>query len=148
MSDEFDDEELELPDEATMKRLKALMAFDLNAHGRQRKRGVNKRPVAKYEDRRYIPAALRQWRRVHGLSASEAQARIGYSEKGNMWRLWEMGRYAPPYEALLRILAATGIGHWVDAERLAEVDPTLRLEVLTHQYEAKRDARRTKSEPE
>lgn len=83
------------------------------------------RPEAKVEDRQWVPAALKHWRNVHGLTAHQAQQRIGYSVKGNQWARWEAGMAAPPYEALLRILAITGLGHWVDSERRAEFDPTL-----------------------
>src|SRR4051812_12015745 len=37
------------------------------------------RPPTSPDDRRYVPAALKHWRTVHGLSQAQAQARIGYS---------------------------------------------------------------------
>jgi hypothetical protein len=139
VTDEPHDEDgfLSLPDAATLRKLKAMATLDRHAEKRiERSRG--RRPITRRDDRRHIPAVLKQWRRVHGLTQHEAQVRVGYSDKSNMWALWESGRFAPPYEALLRIIAATGIGHWTDRERLSEIDPTLRLEVLTANEEAKK----------
>ena len=73
-------------------------------------------PKSSVEDRRYVPGAIRHWRKVHGLSVRDAQARIGYSPTSTNWEHWERGFTCPPYEALLRIIAATGLGYWVDED--------------------------------
>ena len=72
------------------------------------------RPVAKVEDRQYVPGALAHWRRVHGLSQADALVRIGYSPNSSTWRQWEDGVNAPPYRALLTIIAFTGLGYWTE----------------------------------
>lgn len=86
------------------------------------------RPVASADDRRFVPGVLRHWRRVHGLNPREAQARIGYSARSSSWRHWESGFAAPPYRALLKIIASTGLGYWVDHDHRAGLDADLRLE--------------------
>lgn len=94
-------------------------------------RGTYKRtskPVASADDRRFVPGVLRHWRRVHGLSTREAQARIGYSTRSSSWRHWESGFVVPPYRALLKIIASTGLGYWVDHDHRAGLDADLRLE--------------------
>ncbi len=48
---------------------------------------------------------------MHGLSPGKALARIGYAKRSQSWSNWESGYTAPPYETLLRIIAATGLGH-------------------------------------
>ena len=99
------------------------------------------RPVAQAEDRHYVPAALEHYRRVHGLSPSQAQARIGYAPRSSIWRQWESGVVAPPYLALLKIIAATGLGYW---EPPGAADPEHRLESLATEASARRRARRDK----
>jgi hypothetical protein len=94
------------------------------------------KPRATVEDRRWVPGVLRHWRRVHDLSPAQALARIGYSSKSSTWRHWEAGFVAPPYEALLLIIAATGLGHWIDQERRAEIPPQMLLEYTAAQHKA------------
>lgn len=111
--------------------------------------GVWKRrtaPKSTVEDRRYVPGALRHWRKVHGLSPGEALARIGYAKRSRTWANWEVGRSAPPYETLLRIIAATGLGHWVDEEGNADVDPDIRLDVLRDAQSRRNRKRRERIE--
>jgi hypothetical protein len=86
------------------------------------------RPVATAEDRQYVPGALRHWRQVHGINTREAQTRIGYSPRSSSWRHWEDGFVAPPYQTLLRIIAATGLSLRAAHDDLADVAPDLRLE--------------------
>jgi transcriptional regulator with XRE-family HTH domain len=100
------------------------------------------RPRTSVEDRLYAPAALEHWRKVHGLSQREAQARIGYSERSCSWAHWESGFVIPPYGTLLRIMAATGLGYWVDSENRAGGDPALRLDADRAQWAANMRRRR------
>lgn len=105
------------------------------------------RPVAKVEDRQYVPGALRHWRMVHGgVSMHEAQARIGYSPKSSTWQQWEDGIVAPPYLALLKILAATGLGYWTE-HGLPQAGTTgeVRLAALNTHFRDQRAARRKKA---
>lgn len=102
-------------------------------------------PRSSVEDRRFVPGALRHWRRVHGLSTQEAQARIGYSTRSCSWRHWEEGARCPPYETLLRIIAATGLGYWVDEDGDGGIDPSIRLDVLRSAEAERKRRRRVKS---
>jgi hypothetical protein len=38
------------------------------------------------------------------------------SPKSSSWNHWERGFVSPPYHALLRIIAATGLGYWNDED--------------------------------
>lgn len=105
-------------------------------------RGPTSRPQALADDRRFVPGALYHWRRIHGLSQREAQARLGYSLESNTWALWESGRSAPPYKTLLRIISATGLGYWVDTEGRAQMDPEEVLEADRRTVEELRAKRR------
>lgn len=89
---------------------KPSLSYRSMAEGKSRVRA----PKAHARDRRYVPGALRHWRRVHGISMRDAQARIGYSTTSTAWSHWENEFAAPSYETLLRIIAATGLGYWVD----------------------------------
>lgn len=91
-----------------------------------RKQGRRRKPMSRPEDRQYVANSIRHWRKTHDLTVEQASARIGYGITGNAWRTWEKGTAAPPYETLLRIIAATGLGYWVDHDRRRDVDPTLR----------------------
>lgn len=103
-----------------------------------------KRPVARAEDRRYVAGALRHWRKIHGLNRSEAASRIGYSPTSNVWQRWEQGATAPSYEALLRIISATGLGFLQGMDRRSELDPNVRLELDRREAEKhKRQGPRT-----
>lgn len=106
-----------------------------------------KAPQSSVEDRRYVPGALRHWRKVHGLSIRDAQGRIGYSQRSCSWRHWEEGARCPSYETLLRIIAATGLGYWVDEEGNGEVDPDLRLDILRSAEAERRRRSREKRIP-
>jgi transcriptional regulator with XRE-family HTH domain len=102
-----------------------------------------KAPRSSRSDRDYIPAALRNWRKAHGLSQKQAQARIGMSSKTNSWGLWESGLTAPTYKNLLKIIATTGLGHWLDEERRRDMDPTIRFEAdVVAERKARRDKRK------
>lgn len=96
------------------------------------------RPTAKPEDRQYVAGALRHWRRVHGLSYREAQARIGYSPRSCSWRHWEDGFVTPPYQTLLRIIAATGLGYWQDPRPQVAGELTLEATAAAWQSEIRR----------
>jgi transcriptional regulator with XRE-family HTH domain len=100
------------------------------------------RPQASVDDRQFVPGALAHWRRVHGLSQREAQTRVGYSSESNTWARWEAGTMAPPYRVLLRVLAATGLGYWVDTDGRLEMDPEERLAHDQHRIEELRATRR------
>jgi transcriptional regulator with XRE-family HTH domain len=104
------------------------------------KRKRHQAPKSSADDRRFVPAALLHWRTVHGLTQQEAQLRIGYSEFSTAWSAWERGWTAPSFEVLLRIIAATGLGHWVEDQH-ADIDPSLRLEAM-ERTEAERKKRR------
>ena len=102
-----------------------------------------KAPRSSRSDRDYIPAALRNWRSAHGLSQRQAQARIGMSSKTNSWGLWESGATAPTYKNLLKIIAATGLGHWLDEERRNDMDATIRFEAdVKAEKKARRERRK------
>jgi hypothetical protein len=107
--------------------------------GRTRKRAPQSDP----EDRLYVPAALTHFRRVHGLTCAEASERVGYAENGRSWQLWESGRVAPPYGTLLRIIAATGLGHWHD-ESHAALGPDIRLDAMRAQERQRGRLRRAR----
>jgi hypothetical protein len=64
---------------------------------------------------------------VHGLSDIEAQVRIGYSPKSSTWRDWESERTAPSYDALLLIIASTGM-LGIGQRTVLEAPPELRTE--------------------
>lgn len=103
-----------------------------------------KAPLSFPEDRKYIPGALRHWRKVHGLTMKQAQSKIGYSPNSSSWSHWEFGFDAPPYQTLLRIIAATGLGHWVDD---TEDDPNLRLDIMkaAHKEQLRRRRKQSKA---
>jgi transcriptional regulator with XRE-family HTH domain len=73
-----------------------------------------KRPVSEVSDRQHVPGALRHFRTVHGLTRAEALTRIGYSPRSSAWKQWEEGVNAPPYLALLKIIAISGLGYWTE----------------------------------
>jgi DNA-binding transcriptional regulator YiaG len=101
------------------------------------------RPVAKVEDRQFVPGALRHFRMVHGLSMPEAQARIGYSPTSSTWRQWEDGVVAPPYLALLKIISVIGLGYWTEHGLPQEgTTADARLALLNTQHRQLRAARR------
>lgn len=102
-------------------------------------------PVSVPDDRLYVAGAVRHWRTVHGLSARQAQARIGLAMASGTWRTWETSFAAPPYRTLLKILAATGLGYWVDQEQRANGDPTLEFEALRARERQDRQARRERA---
>ena len=104
--------------------------------------GPRGRAKSMLEDRELVPAAMRHWRKVHGLSIRQAQARIGYSVNSCSWRHWEDGHVAPPYRTLLLIIAATGLGYWID-EGPTLGDPGLDLEAAAAQHRSQLDQRRT-----
>ena len=87
-----------------------------------------KRPLAKVEDRVYVPAALRSWRLTHDLTPEQAQARIGLSPRSCSWRHYEDGYMAPPYLTLLRIIAVTGLGTNLERVQVGQSSPDLLLE--------------------
>lgn len=94
------------------------------------------------DDRLLVPAALEHWRQVNGgLSTRQAQARVGYSTRSCSWRHWESGVYAPPYRTLVLIIAATGVGHWVDHALPAHGSPLDDLEAANAQSRARRARR-------
>lgn len=70
-----------------------------------------RKPRSSPDDRQYVAGALRKWRRVHGLSQRQAQLRIGLSASAQTWHMYETGISCPPYRTLLKIIAATGLGH-------------------------------------
>lgn len=101
------------------------------------------RPVARPEDRQYVPGALAHWRQVHGLSKQDAQARIGYSPNSSTWQQWEDGVVAPPYLALLKMIGATGLGYWTEHGSQAEgLQGAHRLAALNTAHKQRRLARR------
>ena len=91
-----------------------------------------RRPWANGQDRAYVGAALRRWRLVHGLSQRQAQARIGYAVSSQTWHMWETNVAAPPYRALLLIIAATGFGHVADDLRRPTTDTELERMASDH----------------
>jgi len=120
-------------------------AFKAISEGRYRRK---MRPKIMLEDRGFVPAALRHWRQVHNLTARQAQARIGYSPRSCSWSHWESGFVAPPYRTLLAIIAATGLGYWVDDERAAGVGGLLLDQRrAAHQQALRRRARKRKAAP-
>jgi hypothetical protein len=139
MSDDFEpDGPLPLPSIEDLKRLKG---EDPEPPRRRSERiwvGPSA-PASKAADRQYVPATLKHWRNIHGLTQKQATARIGLSLRSNAWSLWESGQRAPTYENLLKIIAASGLGHWVDAARDLDVDPTLRLDVLKAREQQRKD---------
>jgi hypothetical protein len=56
------------------------------------------------------------------------------SPRSCSWNHWESGFVAPPYRTLLAILAATGLGYWVDDERAAGLGALL-LDQRRAQYQ-------------
>ena len=102
------------------------------------------RPQSDVSDREFVPAALRHWRQIHGLTTRQAQARIGYSAASCSWRHWEEGVYVPPYRTLLLIIAATGLGYWVDQEQ-RHADPAVDLEARAASHSAVLHARRDRA---
>jgi hypothetical protein len=100
-----------------------------------------RRPLARVEDRRFVPAALRHWRLTHDLTPEQAQARVGLSPRSCSWRHYEDGYMAPPYLMLLKIIAATGLGTNLERAVVADVDPDLRLERVHADYVADRRLR-------
>ncbi len=98
---------------------------------------------SKPEDKLLVPAALKHWRLINGgLTTRQAQARIGYSTTSCSWRHWESGVYAPPYRTLVLIVAATGVGHWVDHGLPAHGSPVADLEAAGAEHQALRRRRR------
>jgi transcriptional regulator with XRE-family HTH domain len=88
----------------------------------------DRRPRSTASDHRWVPGALAHWRRVHGITAEQAATRTGAAD-GHQWSLWERGEVTPTYMDLLRIVAATGLGYWIDADARASLDAQERLEV-------------------
>jgi transcriptional regulator with XRE-family HTH domain len=101
------------------------------------------RPQMDVSDRQYVPAALRHWRQVHNLTQRQAQVRIGYSASAKSWSHWEQGFVAPPYRTLLAILAATGLGYWVDEEAAAGLGD-LRLDARRAAHQQRAGRRRSR----
>jgi hypothetical protein len=95
---------------------------------RDGERVAMKRPLAKVEDRVYVPAALRSWRLTHDLTPEQAGARVGLSPRSCSWRHYEDGYMAPPYLMLLKIIAATGLGTNLERVQIGEPAPELLLE--------------------
>lgn len=124
------DGHLALPDLKTLRLLRDGEERPSQLPDKPRRRGYKKRPVMKPEDRKYAAAAVRHWRRVHGLTQVQAAQRLGYSPGSPVFNSWEKGRTMPPYGSLLRMLMASGLGHWTDEDNLAGYDPTLRAEVI------------------
>jgi transcriptional regulator with XRE-family HTH domain len=102
------------------------------------------RPQTSPSDRDYVPAALKHWRTIHGLSYREAQERIGYSGSSSSWSHWENGFVAPPYLTLLKIISVTGLGFWVDPENRMGIDPSLRLDADRNKWATGMRRRRVK----
>jgi hypothetical protein len=107
------------------------------------------RPQSKVEDRKYVAGALRHWRLIHDLAPAQAQARIGYSPRSTSWSHWESGYVVPPYETLLRIIAATGLGLAADLDdRRRDIEPSMLLEYQRAQHlqrvKRRRRARQTR----
>lgn len=124
-----EDGHLPLPDLKTLRLLRDGEKRPTKATGGKKRRA--KRPIMRPEDRQYAAAAVRHWRRVHGLTQAQAAQRIGYSGITPAgWASWEKGRTMPPYGTLLRMLMASGLGHWTDEENIAGYDPTIRGDVL------------------
>jgi hypothetical protein len=150
---EYTDEQLQavrdtLPEDL----LDAVVAREIRAGARERKSAArerhklrksgaaltrSRRPEALLDDRRLAPGVLKHWRRVHGLTQRQAQERIGYSATGHTWARWESGLTCPPFRALLKIIAATGLGFWTDPDNSLGVDGDLRLEMEAARKAAK-----------
>ena len=100
-----------------------------------------KKPQSAASDRQYVAGALKHWRAINRLTVREASARVGYSPTSSSWSSWERGVSAPPYRVLLRILAATGLGSWIDADLARSGDPDVVLEELRQREDEDRLAR-------
>lgn len=112
--------------------------------GRHRPRS---RPESATEDREFVPGAVRHWRMVHGLTQAEALRRIGHSPRAGSWSAWEAGTKAPPYRVLLLMLAATGLGHWIDHDARSSLgDPLSDLRHASGQVVQAHRARRAESQ--
>jgi ribosomal protein L21 len=114
---------------------------------RNGERVIMKRPLAKVEDRRYVPAALRHWRLTHDLTPEQAGARVGLSPRSCSWRHYEDGYMAPPYLMLLKIIAATGLGTNLERKGIGEPAPELLLERVHAEMMATRRPRRRPLRP-
>ncbi len=120
--------------------------------GRYRKlrdgeRVIARKPLARVEDRKYVPAALRHGRLTPDLTPEQAGARVGLSPRSCSWRHYEDGYMAPPYLMLLKIIAATGLGTNLERKQIGQVAPELLLERAHADMLATRKPRRRPLRP-